>query len=351
MPIRDKELEKSIRALAQIFKLRKTGGWGHFYFAGDAKGSNAGLVVTLASKDPKGMKAATLGKKIRKEIKGAKFAVGTVQLENKKYVFEINSGSASKSIIMAGFKKNLSLEKGLEFLKSRSLVRNAGSEKPAANVEKETPSKDGSEEIEFADLLGAVSLSEEELLDLTDAIPSLAEMTQTLSGVFGEPMLSDEELVRQEDERMAELINEGVQKCSGISTQLNELSGQLLLVEGAERDEILAQIAIVEERLQLERFELAEQLYVGDDPFPDPVSDLPPEIREVIGASVSDSIHLYSERLVKINQEVRSMLVDAEKNADDESWQKENSDRMLFETASQEAAINDFMAEIQNLLN
>ena len=70
------EIEKANQESASVLKkIRASNGklQGNFYFVGKADGSEAGIVITLASKDKKGQKAKGSGKKLRAEIKGSKF--------------------------------------------------------------------------------------------------------------------------------------------------------------------------------------------------------------------------------------------------------------------------------------
>lgn len=113
-------------------KIRAGGGslQGNFYYAGNSGGTEAGLVVTLVSRDKKGQKALTAGKGIRKEIRGAKFARGVVIFERGKVVFILHSGNASKKQLKDGFKNTLSEMKGLQILKT-VLVRDKAQAAPA----------------------------------------------------------------------------------------------------------------------------------------------------------------------------------------------------------------------------
>ena len=110
------EVEKANQAAGGVLKkVRSSRGklQGNFYFVGKADGSEGGLVLTLAAKDKDGGKAKTGGKKLRSELKGAKFAMGLLQVIDGKLTFVLHGGSASKPHISKCFKKTLSQVDGL----------------------------------------------------------------------------------------------------------------------------------------------------------------------------------------------------------------------------------------------
>ena len=120
--------QAAAQAKGFIKKIRAAKGklQGNFYYAGNGTGTEAGLVVTLLSKDRKGQKALTLGKTIRKEISGAKFARGTVTVENNKLTFTLHTGSASSSLLKKGFKKTLADFDGLKVLRAAVIRKKGG---------------------------------------------------------------------------------------------------------------------------------------------------------------------------------------------------------------------------------
>jgi len=133
------EVEKANQEAAGVLKkVRASRGklQGNFYFVGKADGSEGGLKLTLAGKDVDGGKAKTGGKKLRAEIKGAKFALGLVQVIDGKLTFVLHGGSASKSHISKCFKKTLSKVDGLRLL-LKVLIKKAGDLEGEAIDEKE----------------------------------------------------------------------------------------------------------------------------------------------------------------------------------------------------------------------
>ena len=69
-----------------VRKIKASGGrlQGSFYYAGDARAELVSMVVTLSTRDKKGTKAYAQGRMLRKAIKGAKFARGTVSQDGGK---------------------------------------------------------------------------------------------------------------------------------------------------------------------------------------------------------------------------------------------------------------------------
>ncbi|MEL6342712.1 MAG: hypothetical protein AAFV53_06240 [Myxococcota bacterium] len=121
--------EAAAQARQLLKKLRAGKGklQGNFYFAGNAPGTVAGLVVTLLSRDKKGRKALAAGKDLRKEIPSARFARGTVTIEKNKLIFTLHAGSASAGQLKKAFQKTLSQMDGLKLLRD-ARIRLAGAD-------------------------------------------------------------------------------------------------------------------------------------------------------------------------------------------------------------------------------
>ena len=79
---------------------------GNLYFAGDGK-TTAGVVITLTARDPKGQKALTGGKALRKQIKNAKFSRGTVLMDGGKLMVELFAGTATAAMLKKAFKDDI----------------------------------------------------------------------------------------------------------------------------------------------------------------------------------------------------------------------------------------------------
>lgn len=218
----------------------------NFYFAGDTKGREAGLVVTLTARDTKGSKAASHGKKLRKEIAGAKFARGTVNTKGSKLQFILHSGTASKDHIKIGFKKAFlgDWAKALKAMLRKAIVQLAGKgEKPEAIDEEaetieDTPTPEITEDTAFAEL----SIKERaELAELINVQGDLNDRNRELESSF----LSTKEA----DEEYAE--------------QLSEVQDAIASLKSAD--------PVNEEALQQKREELAAISGTGGDPFPESI--------------------------------------------------------------------------------
>lgn len=198
---------------------------GNFYFAGDTQGKDAALAVTLTSKDKKGAKALTDGKKLRKEIPGAKFGRGLVKAIPGKLVFELASGSASVSHIKLGFKKVLREEMAL--LKKALVVPLGGS---ADDIEEE----------------------DREALDAVRQDSDITEMNDQI-GSFLSAEDAREELEEQLSEAVAEI-------------------------------EALSKPPVDEAALSAKKAELAALMDVGTDPFTGEAP--PPAVQILVGLAV-----------------------------------------------------------------
>ena len=177
MPI---EVDKANKETAIILKkIRASNGklQGNFYFVGKADGSEGGLVLTLAAKDKKGQKAKGIGKKLRNEIKGAKFALGLVQMIEGKLVFILHGGTASKAHIKGCFKKTLSTLAGLKFLMKAVFKTPENQDVDEVSVE-ESP-VENVDELDDADLddvdLDELKQLEEEQAEIADLSSEIAE--------------------------------------------------------------------------------------------------------------------------------------------------------------------------------
>ena len=124
---------------------------GNFYFAGDTKGRQAGLVVTLTARDPKGAKATARGKKLRASIDGAKFARGTVQIKGPRLLFVLHTGSATCDHVKRAFKRSFLSDAAapVKRLLKRALV---GTPETAPEAIEDAPEDGVAEEELFSEL-------------------------------------------------------------------------------------------------------------------------------------------------------------------------------------------------------
>ena len=110
---------------------------GNLYFAGDGK-KQAGVVITLLARDPKGQKALSAGKALRKGMSGAKFARGTVIMDGGKLVIELSAGTATAAMLKKAFKDDTFKKDPALKLLSRAMLRKKGAPGEADEVEKGT---------------------------------------------------------------------------------------------------------------------------------------------------------------------------------------------------------------------
>jgi hypothetical protein len=264
MPSAEELIETtSAEALKQLKKILASRGklQGNFYFAGDTRGGQAGLVVTLLARDRKGSKATAQGKKLRAELSGAKFARGVVTTKGSKLLFELHSGNATKDHMKLGFKKAFDApdSKALKALLRRALVAKAGAEteEPEALVEEaEAPVKDGAPPAPDVDLGDALEPGELEAL-----------------------------LERQGDlEQRNAALKESFLSAESARVELQEsidtLSQEIIALQQAPTLDLTA--------LQAKRYALAEVLYVGTDPFPEVGQPLPEPVRDVLKAAIAN---------------------------------------------------------------
>lgn len=224
---------------------------GNFYYAGVTKGTNAGIVITLTARDPKGAKVTSQGKKLRLAIPGAKFARGIITTKGSKLQFVIHTGNATKGNMKLGFKKAFA-DKNVADLKSllrRSIITVPGDDASTEEV------VDSSATINEVEVSSSESADLAELLELQG---DLAERNEELAESF----LSVEAAQSELQEILTTIRNE-----------INEL----------ERSNPQDKRA-----LQAKRYELAEAIYIGTDPFPEVGERLPSEIQAVLSASMTD---------------------------------------------------------------
>lgn len=251
MAIEDLIEEAAADGLKNLKKLIGSKGrlQGNFYYAGLPKGTQAGIVITLTAKDPKGARATGQGKPIRAGISGAKFARGTVSTQDGKLLFTLLAGNATSDHMKLGFKKGFEARplKALKTLLKKSVF--------------ETPGEAAAAVVDESETIEEVELTSEEMAELAELLQDqgdLAERNAELQGSF----LSVEETQADLEE------------------MLTGLTDRISALESADTPDADA--------IQEARYALAEALYVGADPFPEVGDDLPDEVRHILEASVSN---------------------------------------------------------------
>ncbi len=221
---------------------------GNLYFAGDGKMS-AGVVITLTARDPKGQKALTGGKALRKGIKGAKFGRGTVVMDGGKLIVELSAGTATAAMLKKAFKADTFKKDTALKLLSRATVRKKGAPGEEAEVEEGTG-------LDQADLDSVSDAFESrgfwrksELKELMQAQGSLSEANDTLQASF----LSVSSVQEEEAERVSDIMD----TISDLNDKLNQA------VDDGDRDAAMGYELLITS----EQKKLAEAQAVGSDPF------------------------------------------------------------------------------------
>jgi hypothetical protein len=287
---------------------------GNFYFAGDTRGKEAGLVVTLQARDPKGSKATTQGKAIRKEIKGAKFAQGIVSVDGSALLFELYAGTASKDHVKLGFKKSLSELPGLGILK-KALLKKGGDKTDTADVADES----APETPPVPEVTEALSdLDEAELKELMAAQETLGNLNDELMD-----FLSDDNTEAERGEQLAE--------------QLTELAS---LTSAEPRDEAAISAA---------RRALAELAYTGSDPFPEVGAPLTAEARALLSGAIDGAVAALSRYLTRAIEEIGEIHATVSSSAPTEIPEPERQ-RMLKSLDLSAAAVTSLREQLRTNL-
>lgn len=289
---------------------------GNFYYAGDSRGKSAGLVVTLQARDPKGAKATTQGKAVRKEIKGAKFARGIVSLEGSSLLFELFAGSASKDHVKLGFKKKLSEYGGLAILK-KAMLKKGGTEEAAEVASEEALTEEQQAEID-AILTG---IDEEELAELRAAQKDLGTLNDDMAA-----FLSDDDLQEEIGEQIAEQLQ--------VITSLSEATP---------RDD---------KAIDAARRALAELAYTGPEPLPEPGTMLSPEMREILTGAIDKAVTALSSFLSRAIGELKKIHDKLESASPEEVAAIEDGDRkeMLGSIDLSAAAVLSYREQLRSNL-
>ncbi|MFT5681486.1 MAG: hypothetical protein ACI8RZ_002392 [Myxococcota bacterium] len=290
---------------------------GNFYYVGTTTGSEAALVVTLTARDPKGAKAVAGGKELRQELKGAKYARGTVLAEGSKLYFSPSAGTATKDHMKLGFKKKLGDEKGFNFIK-KALFRSGDETTSSAPETATTESADTSD----------IDLSE-----LFDDGMTLAQRAAEEAAV--------EVLVREQ----TRLGNLNDQLTSFLSTA--EPSRDL----GQDIAQHLDRISELEldpskaAELEKERRLLAQSLYSGDDPFPETGEVVSPEIRQILALSMNKATESLGLFLNETAEKIRTLHSTV--STEDEAWREEQATLLLKELGEYREAIHSYSDQLQ----
>ena len=354
----EKEHQSTKKYLGMIIKAKSPEVWGNFYYVGDTKGKEAVLIVTLASKDPKGMKAASLGKKYRSTVSKGKFCQGLVRMKGAKLLFEVVGGTGNPKVMTAGFKGCLSQSAELKFLKTKAKVQTFQEQEEAAPEEIDSNATNSETEMaedeDFLAFIEGVELSAQDIAEFESLSPRMNELEAQMASIYGAtPPLSEAEIIAKEEERLQELIEQSLQETAEINQVCDSLRIQLESIEAsgdpAEIQALREALAQRTEELQEARYNLASKLYTGEQPFPTPVSELPPEIKAVMSASLTDSVVALHKRLEEVKEETKTLHEEVLAHQSDSEWLKTEAIRILQQSAQKELAANGLLNEITQI--
>ena len=259
--LREKIRNQAAKALKKIVASRGELR-GYFYYAGNNK--DAGLVVTLQAKDPKGAMASGLGKKLKNDITGAKFARGVVTLQKSKLLFVVRKGD-KKSLKEA--LKRLKKEEGLGLLQ-RAFIGSADESDATVEISADSetsPAELEFSEAEFSEALEALSPEEQqELLMLQGAQAELQDdlnaLMQNISSALD--MISS---FQEDSDSEADSTDEEDEDDEDVANSLKEIEEKLL----SEVDGFLAEVPANMRKVLEAREQLAELNYAGEDIIPE----------------------------------------------------------------------------------
>ena len=224
---------------------------GNLYFAGDGK-TTAGVVITLTARDPKGQKALTGGKALRKQIKNAKFSRGTVLMDGGKLMVELFAGTATAAMLKKAFKDDIFRKDPALKLLSRATITKKGA--PGQEDEVEEGSGLSQADLDLtADAFESRGFwRRSELSELLKAQGSLEQANAELQTSF----LS----VASAQEEQSELAAESTE----ITDKIADLNAQLSAAVDEGDRELAMALEVVIDR---EQKKLAEAQSHGPDPF------------------------------------------------------------------------------------
>jgi hypothetical protein len=221
---------------------------GNLYFAGDGKKS-AGVVITLTARDPKGQKALTGGKALRKGIKSAKFSRGTVIMDGGKLVVELFAGTATAAMLKKAFKEDTFKKDPVLKLLSRASIRKQGAPGEEDEVEEGTGLSQADLDIAADAFESRGFWRKSELNELLAAQGDLGKANVELQASF----LSIASVQEEQAERVADIMD----AITDLNEKLNEA------VEDGDREAAMAYELLITS----EQRKLAEAQSVGSDPF------------------------------------------------------------------------------------
>jgi len=308
----DDALVGEVRSTLKKLRAAKGRLQGNFYWAGDTRHEEAHLYVTLSSKDKKGQKALAKGKELRKQVTGAKFGRGLVRARGSKLVFELHSGTAPISLLKKSFIRNLSNLDGLKYLKQALVLA------PTDDVEEADAAMNAELAAAGEAPMADEVLSDDERTELEADVAAQAEIAD-LNAQLAEVFLSTEET----ENAVAEMVAASLEVIAAL--------------KATEPVDVNA--------LRAEQAALAESMWTGAEPFPEPGQALSDDVREVL----SSALDQHTERLQGLAdnsaariREIHAFALDA---SDDD--REAQGAKMLAELRQHRAAYESYAAQIE----
>ena len=283
-------------------------------------------------------------------------------MKGSKLLFEIVSGSANPKVMLNGFKGCLNQSPELKFLKVKGKVRmlQAAEDGETNNEEANEPAENDSltqsaaVEEEFANFIEGIEFNDDDLANLQSLGPRMDELESQMSAVYGAtPPLSEAELIEQEEQRLQSLIEQSLSESAEINQLCETLISQLENIDAsADPAEVAAlreELAHRTQELQEARYELAANLYTGEQPFPPPVTELSPEIKSIMNAALTDSVNSLHNRLAEIKKETQALHAEVTANSANTEWLQSQAIRILQQSAQKELAANGLLNEITQI--
>ncbi|MEL6341516.1 MAG: hypothetical protein AAFV53_00180 [Myxococcota bacterium] len=300
----DQALSQSAGALRKI-KAAKGKLQGNFYFAGNK--NDSALVVTLASKDPKGAKALKMGKPFRKTLKSPRFARGLVKFSSAKVIFELHKGSASASFIAKSFKNSLSKMDGLSLLRA-AVVKTPDQEGTA--VEQDAPDE-------------AIQLTPEEEAELNQLVEEQANL----------PDLGEQIAAFLSEEAFQAELEEHQQREEQISAHLTTLKAQ------DPRDM---------NKIRQARVELAKLFSNTELALPGPSGTITEEAQDLLNGALENLRKVLTAQAQASIHKIEAIYKEVIAN-DTPSWRTDNKAALTTELQTEQAALRKTQSDLAAL--
>ena len=252
---------------------------GNFYLcAASGKGSIPGLVITLLSRDPKGNKAFQLGKALRKELRSTKQARGRVLVEPPKLILEKHAGNIDSGLASKLLKQIAEQNPALRLAK-KAVFKAKDQSLSEAESDSGAEAAAGLSEADFAEQ--AEGLTSAELAELYAEQEALGSLTERLEGFLSEAM---------DDDALAEQN----------AAQLDKTFSALQAAQQSDNDDEVRRL----------RNQLAQQMWVGEDPMPAPGERLSEAMQQTLELSLESAKLALGEYLSEYKRRMNNLYTE-----------------------------------------